>query len=143
MQGSWSRHEASAAPGAHCTAGRSCGQVTQHESFKALSMGAERWIPLQEVAPSDLSAYLKEKRAAGWQVVALEQAHGSLPMQTFRFAPKTVLLLGAEGDGVPAALLADADACVEITQSGLIRSLNVHVSASVVLWEYTRQQLKA
>ena len=62
-------------------------------------------------------------------------------MQTFRFQPKTVLLLGAEGDGIPADLLAEADVCVEIPQAGLIRSLNVHVSASLSLWEFTRQQL--
>ena len=31
------------------------------------------------------------------------------------------------------------DVCVEIPQSGVIRSLNVHVSASVTLWEYAKQ----
>ena len=33
------------------------------------------------------------------------------------------------------------DMCVEIPQFGVIRSLNVHVSASMLLWEYTRQRL--
>ena len=52
---------------------------------------------------------------------------------------KTVLLLGAEGTGVPAPLLGEVDACLEIPQVGLLRSLNVHVSASLVMWEYCRQ----
>lgn len=33
------------------------------------------------------------------------------------------------------------DVCVEIPQQGVIRSLNVHVSAALLIWEYTRQQL--
>ncbi len=36
----------------------------------------------------------------------------------------------------------ELDVCVEIPQFGIIRSLNVHVSASLLLWEYTRQRLK-
>ena len=31
--------------------------------------------------------------------------------------------------------------CVEIPQFGIVRSLNVHVSGSILLWEYTRQGL--
>ena len=33
------------------------------------------------------------------------------------------------------------DACVEIPQLGIIRSLNVHVSGALMVWEYTRQQI--
>ena len=33
------------------------------------------------------------------------------------------------------------DATVEIPQLGVVRSLNVHVSGAIALYEYTRQQL--
>lgn len=33
------------------------------------------------------------------------------------------------------------DATVEIPQLGLIRSLNVHVSGAIAMYEYTKQQL--
>jgi len=33
------------------------------------------------------------------------------------------------------------DVCVEIPQHGVTRSLNVHVSAALLVWEYTRQHL--
>ena len=52
-----------------------------------------------------------------------------------------VLLLGAEKEGIPAALLPELDIVLEIPQLGRIRSLNVHVSAAMVVWEYTRQRL--
>ena len=42
----------------------------------------------------------------------------------------------------PPQVLALLDATVEIPQLGLIRSLNVHVSGAIALYEYTKQQLR-
>ncbi|EEY65081.1 uncharacterized protein PITG_16548 [Phytophthora infestans T30-4] len=52
-----------------------------------------------------------------------------------------VLALGREKEGIPVEVLQLVDVCVEIPQFGLVRSLNVHVSGPLVLWEYTQQQL--
>ena len=57
------------------------------------------------------------------------------------FRPRTVILLGKEREGIPVSLLREVDRTVEIPQLGVVRSLNVHVSASISIWEYTRQQL--
>lgn len=46
-----------------------------------------------------------------------------------------------EREGIPANLIQQLDVCVEIPQQGIIRSLNVHVSGALLIWEYTRQQL--
>jgi tRNA G18 (ribose-2'-O)-methylase SpoU len=46
---------------------------------------------------------------------------------------------GREKQGIPPELIHLLDACIEIPQLGVIRSLNVHVSASIMVWEYTRQ----
>lgn len=46
-----------------------------------------------------------------------------------------------EREGIPAALIQQLDVCVEIPQRGVIRSLNVHVSGALLVWEYTRQRL--
>jgi tRNA guanosine-2'-O-methyltransferase len=52
------------------------------------------------------------------------------------------LLLGDEKEGIPFELLQILDQCIEIPQFGIIRSLNVHVSGAITLWEYTKQQIK-
>jgi len=54
--------------------------------------------------------------------------------------PRCVLLLGEEQRGIPADFIHLLDECVEIPQLGIVRSLNVHVSASICIWEYTRQR---
>jgi tRNA G18 (ribose-2'-O)-methylase SpoU len=46
-----------------------------------------------------------------------------------------------EREGIPAEVIHLLDDCVEIPQFGTIRSLNVHVSASLLIWEYTKQHL--
>jgi len=52
-----------------------------------------------------------------------------------------VLLLGREKEGVPVELLQLVDHCIEIPQFGIIRSLNVHVTGAIAIWEYTKQML--
>ncbi|CAB4279400.1 unnamed protein product [Prunus armeniaca] len=51
-----------------------------------------------------------------------------------------VLVLGREKEGVPVDIIHVLDACLEIPQLGVVRSLNVHVSGASALWKYTRQQ---
>lgn len=50
------------------------------------------------------------------------------------------MVLGREKEGIPADIIHMLDACIEIPQLGVVRSLNVHVSGAIALWEYTRQQ---
>ena len=53
----------------------------------------------------------------------------------------TILLLGREKEGIPVELLQAVDQCVEIPQLGIIRSLNVHVSGAIAIWEVTKQRI--
>lgn len=46
-----------------------------------------------------------------------------------------------EKEGIPIDVIQVLDVCLEIPQLGVIRSLNVHVSAAIGVWEYTKQQL--
>ena len=46
-----------------------------------------------------------------------------------------------EREGIPVELIHLLQDCVEIPQFGTIRSLNVHVSGAIVIWEYTKQHL--
>lgn len=46
-----------------------------------------------------------------------------------------------EKEGIPVDIIQLLDVCVEIPQQGIIRSLNVHVSGALLIWEYARQRL--
>ncbi|XP_019950086.2 probable methyltransferase TARBP1 [Paralichthys olivaceus] len=109
--------------------------------FQALSVSSELWLPLLEVKPLELTDFLQLKKSEGYCIVGVEQTANSQSLQDYQFPEKTLLLLGNEREGIPANLLQMLDVCVEIPQQGVIRSLNVHVSAALLIWEYTRQHL--
>ena len=52
---------------------------------------------------------------------------------------KNVLLPGKEKEGIPIEFFSAVDRYIEIPQLGIIRSLNVHVSGAISIWEHTKQ----
>jgi len=110
--------------------------------FTSISLHAEHWLPIAEVRPDHLEAYLAEQRRRGFQVVAVEQTSTSTSLPQFVWPEKAVLLLGKEKEGIPAEYLRMVDTCVEIPQLGVIRSLNVHVSAAIMLYDCVRQSMR-
>jgi tRNA guanosine-2'-O-methyltransferase len=118
-------------------------------------------MPMKEVTEPDVAAFLNEKKSEGYLLCGLEQTTTSTPLQEFDFPRKCVLLLGKcmneiltaysppadfflvgkEKEGIPAHLLQMLDHTIEIPQFGITRSLNVHVSASICIYEYTKRQL--
>mmetsp|Transcript_9819 Transcript_9819/g.23019 ORF Transcript_9819/g.23019 Transcript_9819/m.23019 type:complete len:388 (-) Transcript_9819:19-1182(-) len=107
--------------------------------FKTMSVTADKWLPIAQVRPGQLDEFVRGVRARGYSLVALEQTRGSVPLQQAKLPKRMVLVLGNERLGLPHEVLSAVDMCIEIPQLGMIRSLNVHVSASIVLWEYTKQ----
>ncbi|CAL4098731.1 unnamed protein product [Meganyctiphanes norvegica] len=110
--------------------------------FKSLSVTAEQWQPVKEVKKGDLMSYLRIMRNAGYTIVGVEQADNSIKLSDYTFPERTLLLLGNEHEGIPCELLQMLDVCIEIPQTGVIRSLNVHVSGALFVWEYAHQQIQ-
>lgn len=108
-------------------------------AFSSISVTAERWVPCVEVREAGLLAWLSRQRAAGYTLLGLEQTAESTTLPAYPFPARCVLVLGREKEGMPPEVMQLLDATVEIPQLGLIRSLNVHVSGAIALYEYTRQ----
>lgn len=51
------------------------------------------------------------------------------------------LLYSNEREGIPVELIHLLDNCIEIPQWGIVRSLNVHVSGALAVWEYTKYHM--
>ncbi|XP_053768390.1 probable methyltransferase TARBP1 isoform X2 [Desmodus rotundus] len=117
-------------------------QCVHDKQFQHLSVSAEQWLPLVEVKPAQLPDYLQQQKAQGYTVIGVEQTARSADLTQYCFPEKSLLLLGNEREGIPVSLIQQLDVCVEIPQQGIVRSLNVHVSGALLVWEYTRQQLR-
>jgi tRNA G18 (ribose-2'-O)-methylase SpoU len=79
-------------------------------------------------------------KSDGYQILAVEQVFGSVPLQQFKLksGEKIVLIFGNEVQGVSEEALDYCDGCIEIPQFGMKHSLNVSVAAGMVLWELVR-----
>ncbi|KAG6543303.1 hypothetical protein Mapa_015217 [Marchantia paleacea] len=115
--------------------------IAEDRQFQLISVTAEQWIPIVEVPEAGISNYLKRKRREGYSILGLEQTANSVSIDKYLFPQKVVLVLGRESDGIPVDIIQALDSCVEIPQLGVIRSLNVHVSGAIAVWEFTRQKL--
>lgn len=71
--------------------------------------------------------------------LVLVTAHGDMPHTAFNFAANDVLLMGRESAGVPDHVHQAANARIYIPMVKGLRSLNVAVSAGIVLGEALRQ----
>ena len=82
-------------------------------------------------------------REEGWTVLSVEQTVGSVSLETFSPEPgkKYALVFGSEVGGVDQAVVDASDASLEIPQFGTKHSLNISVSAGVVLWHFTLKRI--
>jgi len=89
---------------------------------------------------STLSAIELLKRE-GYRVLAVEQAEGSVSLENLEIVlnAKYALVFGHEVRGVEQEVVNLCEACIEIPQEGTKHSLNIAVSAGVVLWDFFRK----
>ena len=86
---------------------------------------------------------LEALRADGYEVYSVEQAHGSTKLQTFTpiINKKYAVILGNEVKGVHQEVVDASDGCLEIPQFGTKHSMNVSVTAGIVIWHFAMQKL--
>ncbi len=116
-----------------------CGASADPFGWKALrgSMGSALRLPVVSgVASEEL---LVAARASGLRVLAAVPRSGSAP-DALDLRPPTLLLFGSEGAGLSDEILRDADALVSIPMRAPVESLNVAVSAAVLVYEAARQR---
>ena len=82
-----------------------------------------------------------ELHEQGVEVIAVEQVEGSVALQDFMpcAGKEYAIVLGNEVKGVQQAVIDKCDNCIEIPQYGTKHSLNVSVTAGLLIWEFARK----
>ena len=83
---------------------------------------------------------LKEK---GYEIYSIEQAHGSTKLQNFapQLGKKYAVVLGNEVKGVHQEVIDASDGCIEIPHFGTKHSMNVSVTAGIIIWHFAKHIL--
>lgn len=106
-------------------------------------VGAKHYLNVHKLETIDMTTFFEEHNL---QPVLVEQGGTCLEETNFKpfFTKQVCFIMGSESHGIPPSILRtlkDAPR-VSISQYGLIRSLNVSIAASIVLYEYLRQWRK-
>lgn len=99
--------------------------------FKKAGRGTPDWVPY--TVGEDTVEVVDGYRARGYQIVAAEQATGSVSPWAAEFRAPLCIVMGAELTGVTEPVLARADVIVELPTLGMANSLNISMSAAMIV----------
>ena len=90
----------------------------------------------------DIIETIKDLKLAGYRVFAAEINEGSTYLSNVITPKKWVLIMGHEGKGISQKVLELCDEVVTIEMQEGIKSLNVSVAASIIMYQFKRDLLK-
>lgn len=107
-----------------------------HAEIHKTALGAEEsvdWLYFKDTMEA-----VEKLKAEGYVVCAIEQAEGSTMLDKLLLGKtkKYAVILGNEVKGVQQNVVDNCDMCVEIPQYGTKHSLNVSVTAGIVIWDF-------
>ncbi|HUH53418.1 MAG TPA: TrmH family RNA methyltransferase [Microbacteriaceae bacterium] len=69
-------------------------------------------------------------------IIAIDNVPGCVPVETFDWPEKCIMLFGQEGPGLSKEAIAASEDVVEITQYGSTRSINASAAAAVTMYTW-------
>lgn len=110
-----------------------------HSEIHKTALGAEDVVAWQYY-PDTMQA-VDALRGEGYGIYAIEQVQGSLSLQNFAVEENKhyAVILGNEVKGVQQQVVDACDGAIELPQFGTKHSLNVSVTAGMVIWEFARK----
>jgi len=115
-----------------------CGITGQppHREIEKTALGATNSISWEY--EKDILTVISSLKEKDYKIIAIEQAENSSYLNEYNVnsIKKHALILGNEVHGVSDEAMKQIDDCLEIPQFGTKHSLNVVVSAGIVLWDF-------
>lgn len=104
------------------------------QDFAKCALGSEKTVAWEYIkSPTALITRLKKE---GTQIISIEQSKTSVDYKKVKPREKTLVILGNEVSGVSKSILKKSDIIAEIPMRGKKESLNISVSAGIVLFRF-------
>ena len=113
-----------------------------HPEMHKTALGAENTVDWTYVKHTQEA--VDELHKEGYTVLAIEQCEGSTLLNELVLDKnkKYAIIMGNEVKGVQQEVVDSCDGCIEIPQYGTKHSLNVSVTAGIVLWELANKLMQ-
>ncbi|MBP6731808.1 MAG: RNA methyltransferase [Chitinophagales bacterium] len=110
--------------------------IPPHRDIHKTALGATDTVSWKHFETT--SEAIASLKSSGYKVIALEQAENATMLNDFKPTreEKYAIVFGNEVDGVEQEIVNQADLVIEIPQFGMKHSLNIAVSAGVVIWDF-------
>ena len=104
---------------------------------KEIAMGAQKWVDINQFdSVSNCISTLKNK---GYQIIATTPHENDCLLEDFDISKPSALFFGTERDGLSPEILEKADGFLKIPMVGFTESLNISVSAAIIIQDLTNR----
>lgn len=108
---------------------------------KNIAMGAQQWVDTYSYSSS--KACIESLRERGFKIVATTPHTDAGLLENFRIDSPLALFFGTEKEGLSDSVLREADVKLKIPMVGFTESLNISVSAAIILQSLSSQLRKS
>ena len=104
---------------------------------KQIALGAEKWVDINEFNSN--ASCITALRKKGYQIIATTPHNESCFLNEFDITKPSALFFGTEKEGLSQDVIDQADGFLKIPMVGFTESLNISVSAAIIIQDLTNR----
>lgn len=102
---------------------------------RKIALGAEKWVDIKTF--DRVSDCLDDAKARGYQIIATTPHQDDCLLSEFDISRKSAIFFGTEISGLSEEIMKNADGFLKIPMVGFTESLNISVSAAIIIQDIT------
>ncbi|TYB77213.1 TrmH family RNA methyltransferase [Bizionia myxarmorum] len=110
-------------------------EINSKRIDREIAMGAQKWVDLKR--HHHVKDAIKTLKQEGYQIVATTPHTNDCQLHEFDVTKKSCFFFGRETEGLSQDVLDSADVFLKIPMAGFTESLNISVSAAIILQHVT------
>lgn len=116
-------------------------EINSKRIDREIAMGAQKWVDLNRYHTT--KSCIKDLKAKGYQIVATTPHAADCDLIDFDITKKSCFFFGRETEGLSQYVIDEANCFLKIPMVGFTESLNISVSAAIILQHATAQLRKS
>lgn len=98
---------------------------------KEIAMGAQKWVDVNRY--ENISSCVESLKSKGYQIIATTPHENDCLLDDFDITKPSALFFGTERHGLSEEVMNNSDGFLKIPMAGFTESLNISVSAAIIL----------